>query len=65
MPEFDFRPLALALAGISLGLIGAIMAAAAFFPDLAERYKKQIPTVILGLVLVAVAGFIIQAVGGK
>ena len=30
--DFDFQTLAVALAGISLGLIGVVMAGSAFFP---------------------------------
>lgn len=58
--DFDFQTLAIGLAGISLGGIGAIMAGYFLFPEIAERYKKQIPTVLIGLVLVAVASTIIQ-----
>lgn len=57
--DFDFQSLAIGLAGISLGGIGAIMAGYFLFPEIAERYKKQIPTVLIGLVLVAVASSII------
>jgi len=56
---FDFTKLALVLALVSLSMIGVVMAGAAMFPDLAERYKRHIPTVILGLVIVAVAGTLI------
>jgi hypothetical protein len=64
MGSFDFQGLAIALAGISLGGIGAIMAGYFLFPEIAERYKKQIPTVIIGLVLVAISGVLISALGG-
>ena len=43
------------LAVISIGLIGVIMAGAAFFPQQAEQYKKQLLNVIIGLVLVGAA----------
>jgi len=56
---FDFTKLALVLGLVSLSMIGVVMAGAALFPDLAERYKRHIPTVILGLVIVAVAGTLI------
>jgi len=59
MMDFDFQTLGIGLAGISLGGIGMIMAGYFLFPETAERYKKQIPTVMIGLVLVAVSGAII------
>ena len=62
--SFDFKGLALILAGISLGLIGAIMSGAALFPEVAEQYKRHITTVITGLILVGVSTLIIGAVGG-
>jgi hypothetical protein len=40
------------------------MAGYFLFPEIAERYKKQIPTVIIGLVLVAISGVLISALGG-
>jgi len=59
MMDFDFQTLGIGLAGISLGGIGMIMSGYFLFPETAERYKKQIPTVMIGLVLVAVSGAII------
>lgn len=62
--SFDFKGLAFMLALISLGLIGAIMAGSALFPDTAEQYKRHIPTVITGIILVGVSSAIIGAIGG-
>ena len=62
--DFDFQGLAIILAGISFGIIGAIMAGSAFWPELAERYKKNIPTVIVGVILVGIAGVLVDALGG-
>jgi len=62
--DFDFKGLAIVLAGISFGLIGLVMAGAAFFPEIAEQYKRHIPTVITGLILVGVSSAIIAAMGG-
>jgi len=59
--DFNFQNLALVLAGVSLGMIGAAMAGAAFWPELAERYKRQIMTVISGVILVTLASVIIGA----
>ncbi len=56
---FDFSKLALFFALISLSIIGVVMAGSVLFPELAERFKRQIPTVIVGLVIVVVAGTII------
>ncbi len=51
----DFVAMAKGLAVISIGLIGVIMAGAAFFPQQAEQYKKQLLNVVIGLVLVGAA----------
>lgn len=64
MDTFDFQGLAIMLAGVSLGLIGVIMAGSAFFPQIAEQYKQQINNVIVGIILVGVAGAIVSALGG-
>ncbi len=64
MDTFDFKGLSIILAGISFGLIGLVMAASALFPEIAEQYKRHIPTVITGLILVAVASTIVGALGG-
>ena len=61
---FNFQGLAIILGGISLGGIGAIMAGYFLFPETAERYKKQIPTVLIGLVMVVVASVLIGAFSG-
>ena len=63
MSAFNFKALAIVFAGISFGLIGLVMAASAFFPEIAEQYKRHIPTVITGLILVAVASTIVSALG--
>lgn len=55
----DFVAMAKGLAIISIGLIGVIMAGSAFFPQEAERYKKQILNVIIGLVLVGAASALV------
>ena len=64
MDSFDFQGLAILFAGISLGLIGVVMAGGAFWSELSERYKKQITGIIVGVVLVAVAAEIVSALGG-
>ena len=64
MAAFNFKGLAVILAGISFGLIGLVMAASAFFPEIAEQYKRNIPTVITGLILVAVSSTIVASLGG-
>ncbi len=51
----DFVAMAKGLAIISIGLIGVVMAGAAFFPQQAEQYKKQMINVVIGLVLVGTA----------
>ena len=62
--DFDFQTLAIALASISLGGIGAIMAGYFLFPETAEKYKKQIPTVLIGLILVVISSVLVGALGG-
>ena len=62
--DFDFQNLAILFAGISLGLIGVVMAGGALWPEQSERFKKQILGVIAGVILVAVAGSIVGALGG-
>ncbi len=52
---FDFTALARGLAILSLGGIGVIMAGSFLFPELAERYKKQIINVVIGLILVGIS----------
>ena len=65
MPDFDFANLAVILAGISFGLIGVLLAGIAIFGEWAELAKRSwLPNVIIGLVLVAVAGTIIGFFGG-
>ena len=64
MENFDFQGLAIVLAGISFGIIGAVMAGSAFWPEISERYKKQITNVIVGVVLVGIASVLVSALGG-
>jgi len=59
----NFKTVALVLAGLSFSLAGVMMAGALLWPDVAERYKQQIPTVIIGLVLVSVGSGIVSALG--
>jgi hypothetical protein len=62
--DFDFTTLAFAFGALSLAGIGVILAGSFLFPEQAERYKRMIPNVIIGLILVASASFIIGALGG-
>jgi len=62
--NFNFQGLANALALVSLGLAGAIMAGSMLFPDAAARYKRAVPDVITGLILVAASTYIIGTLGG-
>ena len=64
MDSFDFQGLAILFAGLSIGLIGVVMAGGAFWPELSERYKKQMTGVIVGVILVAVSSSIVNALGG-
>ena len=65
MPDFDFTVLGYALAGLSLGLIGVLMAGTVLFPEMAEKAKRNwLPTVITGVILLGVAGYILTALGG-
>jgi hypothetical protein len=62
--SFDFTSVALILAGISFGGIGMVMAGYFLFPDTAEKYKRQLPMVLGGLILLGVANALIAAFGG-
>ena len=57
--DFDFTSIAIGLAVLSLGGIGMIMAGQFFWPEAAQRYQRQIPSVLMGLVLVLVASTLI------
>ncbi len=61
---FNYMGLAIVFAGISFGLTGVMMAAGGLFPEFGERYKKNIPTVIAGIILVAASGAIIGTLAG-
>ncbi len=63
--DFDFSALGYGLAAISFGLIGALMAGAVLFPEMAEKAKRTwLPTVIAGLVLIGVSSFLLTSLGG-
>jgi len=62
-PEW-IQSLGIFMAGISFAVTGLMLAAAGFFPEQAERYKRQIPTIISGLVMIFIAGTIMSIVGG-
>jgi hypothetical protein len=64
MDAFDFEGLAILFAGISIALIGLVMAGGAFWPEISERYKRQLTGVIVGVVLVTLASTIVGAFGG-
>jgi hypothetical protein len=64
MVEFNFQTVGFVLAGISLGGIGMIMAGSFLFTEQSEQYKRQIPVVLAGLVLIGVSGVLVGAFGG-
>jgi hypothetical protein len=57
----NFKTIALVLAGLSIGMAGVMMAGAMLWPEQAERYKGQIPTVLIGLVLVGISSSLVAA----
>ena len=59
MDTSQFLGLATILGGISMALIGVIMAAGGFLPDLSETAKRRIPQVIFGIVVVILGTTII------
>lgn len=57
---FDFAQLAFILGGISLGLIGVLLAGIAIFGERAEEAKRTwLPNVLIGLILVGVSATVI------
>ncbi len=61
---FDFTQVGLVLAGISIGGIGMVMAGYFLFQEQAEQFKRNLPMVLGGLILLAVSGTLIAAFGG-
>lgn len=62
--EFDFQTAAFGLAVLSTAGIGVIMTGSFLWPEQTERYKKMMPQVIGGLILVAVSSTLIGFFGG-
>ena len=58
---FDFAAVAIILAGISFGMVGLILAGSALFPEVAEQYKRRIPNILIGLILVGVSSALVAA----
>ena len=61
MTDFDFSGVAIILAGISFGMCGLILAGSALFPEVAEQYKRRIPNILIGLILVGVSTALVAA----
>jgi hypothetical protein len=62
--DFDFQTASFGLAILSMAGIGVIMAGSFLWPEQSERYKKMIPQIIVGLILVAIASTLIGFFGG-
>lgn len=62
--NFNFQGLANALALVSLGMASVVMAGSMLFPEAAARYKRGIPDIFIGLILVSAAAYIIGQFGG-
>lgn len=62
--DFDFQTASFGLAVLSMAGIGVILAGSFLWPEQSERYKKMIPQIIVGLILVAIAGTLIGFFGG-
>jgi hypothetical protein len=62
--DFDFRTAAIGLAILSLSGIGVILAGSFLWQEQAERYKRMIPQILLGIILTAAASIIIGYFGG-
>ena len=62
--DFDFQTAAFGLAVLSMAGIGVIMTGSFLWPEQSERYKKMIPQIIVGLILVAIATTLIGFFGG-
>lgn len=52
MEGINLVPFAALLAGISFGILGIILIGAPLWPQLAEQAKRNIVTILLGLILV-------------
>lgn len=61
--SINFQGLANALALVSVGLAGAIMAGSMLFPDAAAKYKRQLPDVFIGLIMVSAASYLVGSFG--
>lgn len=62
--SYDFTTLAKFLAFLSFGLVGTILAGSAIFPEVSPRYKRMIPDIITGIILVFLASAFLNALGG-
>lgn len=62
--DIDFQGIGVIMAGISFGGIGVIMAGSFLFAEQAEQYKRQIPAVLVGLILIMVSSVLVAAFGG-
>jgi hypothetical protein len=59
--DFNFIPLGLLLAGISLGAVALNMILGGAFPQQAEQAKRALPTILIGVVLLYVSASIVSA----
>lgn len=60
----DFQGIAIGLAAISISLAGLMMVMMPFFPELAEQAKRTwLQSVLGGLILVSIAGFVVGLFG--
>jgi len=62
--DFDFQTAAFGLAILSMSGIGVIMAGSFLWAEQAERYKKMIPQIVIGLIIVAISTTLIGWFGG-
>jgi xanthine/uracil permease len=62
--DINLLPIALILAAFSLTFTGVMMAGSSLWPQQAEQFKKQIPNIITGVVIVVIASGLIDAFAG-
>ncbi len=62
--DINFMTIGLAIAGVGLGVTGVMMAGGPIWPETAEKAKKNIWTILMGLLIIAIGGALIEGFTG-